>query len=216
MGNATKSFASASDGIPSKSPILHAIHILTNDPGLHQTCSEETQGRADAGADGCVTRRRMTAAIHNTTACGLGFASAFCLLAVTKVIADKSPGMQGSFQQKWAHLETSVAGLCVGGVNCSSQACKAVKSYVQKHQDYIRSAGKRAFKVLLVGLSLLAMKSRPGFLLTPAKLLLSPTCLVATAATTALLSHKPALGVNDPYKRARSQLTAASGALRQR
>jgi hypothetical protein len=211
MDNSTMPLSSASNPIPSKSPILHAIHVLTNDPSLY---SEEMQ--TNTAAHGCEPKGRMMATLQSTTACGLGFAGAFCLLAVTKVIADKSPELQECFQQKWAGLETSIAGLCQGGMNNTSQACQAVKSYINEHQDAIRTGGKRAFKVLLVGLSLLAVKSRPQSLLIPAKILLSPTCLVATAASAALLSHKRAVGDSNPYKLTRSQLTAVSGTVCER
>lgn len=203
---ATNQEAFADGSSTGKSPLLHAIHVLTNDPGLYYEHVREK------------TRGRLASATHGTAAFAVGLAGAALLLAAAKVIADKSPEIQGCFQQKWARLETSISGLCANGVKRSSRAGQAVSVYVKKHQAELQTAGKRALKVLLVGMSLLALKTRPGqkAVLLPMRLLLSPTCLVAATACTALLSHKPALGVRDPYKRARSQFTAASGAVCQR
>lgn len=189
-----------------KSPLLHAIHVLTNDPDLYVHVSEE------AGK----VRGRMVSAAHGTGAFAVGVAGTALLLAAAKVIADKTPDMRDSFQQKWASLELQLSGLCEGAVNRTAQLGQPLTQYAKQHQAELRTAGTRALKVLLVGMSLCALKTGPGqacgkAMLLPLRLMLSPTCLVAATASTALLSHKPALGVRDPYKRARSQLTAASG-----
>lgn len=194
---------------PSKSPLLHAIHILTSDPILLAVRGDET-------ADQLGGRHPVASVAHSSAACAAGFAGAALLLAVTKVIADKSPEMRGQFQEKWARLETSISGLCACGAKRSALAGQAMKGYVQRHEEELRTAGKQAFKVLLVGMFLLAVKTRPQILLKPAKVLLSPSSVAASAACIALLSHKPALGVRDPYKRVRSQVTAASGAATRR
>lgn len=189
-----------------KSPLLHAIHVLTNDPGMYNRVREEA-GKAPG---------RVASATHGTAAFAVGIAGAALLAAAAKVIADKSPEMRGSFQQKWASLESRVEEICVCVRSSSAQLAQPVRQYAKKHQTELRTAGVRALKVLLVGMSLCVLKTGPGqacgkALLLPMRLLLSPTCLVAATASTALLSHKPALGVSDPYKRVRSQITAASG-----
>lgn len=204
MSDTTESSSSAGT---SKSPLLHAIHLLTNDPALHELVSEQ---------DSTKGKGRLRPVVQGAAACGVGFTGAAIVLAVTKVIAEKSPQLQSSFQRKWSRLETSIAGMLGKTSMHSAQAQQAVRAYIDEHQEQLKASAQRAFRILLLGMSLLAVKSRPGMVVTPAKVLLSPTCLVASAAATALLCHKPAVGVPDPYKRARTAITSASGVVRER
>jgi hypothetical protein len=174
-----------------KSPLLHAIHILANDPAI---CEQKVQeaiarvpkprisGRTDLGVSPPVA----------ATALALGFAGTALLVAASKFITENRPGLRERFQEKWSRLELAVAGVC----GASLEQAKRAQRWVVDHKGIIIRVGQHAVSALVIALILKSvhqcttkerstLKGSPTVRKRRARALASPSKLCIGAATCA-------------------------------